>query len=210
MPPKTAYYLWFDTEYTTLDLDAAQLLQVSMIATDAKLQRLRPVSADINFYIHLEDGQYVQPWVQDNLPGVLEQCRGQNAVSVEDADERIAQYLDEIFGAPPKEVRQRPVIAGNSVHADWYLVRRFLPKLEARAHYRLLDVTTVKLEWLRWFGGTGFDKENPAVIQKFFRGSALNGNIGPHDAYYDVQASIAELAFYRSRLMRRETKKGES
>ena len=85
-----------------------------------------------------------------------------------------------------------------------------MPKMEARAHYRLLDVTTVKLEWLRWFGGTGFDKENPAVIQKFFRGSALNGDIGPHDAYYDVQASIAELAFYRSRLMRRENKKGES
>lgn len=205
MAPKTAYYIWFDTEYTQLDLDAAKLLQVSILATDAKLQRLRPADTDVNLYIKLESGEHVQPWVEDNLPGVLEQCKGEKAVTVEDADEQIARYMDEIFGAPSKEIRQRPVLGGNSVHADWYLARRFLPKLEARVHYRLLDVTSIKLEWLRWFGGTGFDKENPSVIEKYFKGSALNGNIGPHDAYYDVQASIAELAFYRTRLKRRDS-----
>ena len=202
MTAKNSYYLWFDTEYTVLDLDTASLLQVALIATDAKLERLRPAKEDVNLYIKLEPGVTVQPWVEQNLPGVLAKCRGDEAVTAEEADERMATYLDAIFGKPSKEIRQRPVMAGNSVHADWYLARRFLPKLEARMHYRLLDVTSVKLEWLRWFGGTGFDKENSAVIQKYFKGSSLSTDIGPHDAYYDVQASIAELAFYRSRLTR--------
>jgi oligoribonuclease (3'-5' exoribonuclease) len=71
-----------------------------------------------------------------------------------------------------------------------------------RVHYRLLDVTTVKLEWLRWFKGSTFDKEDPEMIRRYFSASRLGGHIGPHDAYYDVQASIAELHYYRSRLQK--------
>ena len=200
---KTSYYLWFDTEYTTLDMDRAELLQVALVATDASLKRVRPASTDINLYISLE-GRTPDPWVVKNLPDVLAKCKAPEAVSVDQADEQMAAYVDAIFGKPSEEIRQRPILGGNSVHADWFLARKFLPMLYDRVHYRLLDVTSVKLEWLRHFGGTGFDKDNSAMVAKYFKGSSIEADIGPHDAYYDVQASIAELAFYRSRLSKKK------
>ena len=201
------HYLWFDTEFTTLDLDRAKLLQVSLVVTDARLRRAHPPEDDLNLYLRLPAGEKADPWVEENLPTVLAHCRAPEAVTLEEVDDRIAALLDGIFGPPSKEVRSRPVLAGNSVHADWTLVRRLLPRLLDRVHYRLLDVTTVKLEWLRYWRGTGFDKENPAQVKRYFPGARLDGEIGPHDAYYDVQASIAELAYYRQRLQKKAAQK---
>lgn len=196
------HYLWFDTEFTTLDLERAELLQVSLLVTDAALRRKHPPEEDLNLVIGHRGP--ADPWVEDNLAPLLARCRGPEAITVEEADRRLAAHLDGIFGKPAKEVRFRPVIAGNSVHADWFLIRRLLPELMKRVHYRLLDVTSVKLEWLRWFRGKSFDKENPEEVAKYFPGANLGEEIGPHDAYYDVQASIAELAFYRSGLRKVE------
>lgn len=194
------HYLWFDTEYTTLDMERAELLQVSMCVTDAKLRRVLPPEKDVNLYLHF--GGKADPWVEENLGTVLEKCRASD-ISLEDADEFTAKHLDDLFGDPKTEIRQRPVLAGNSVHADWFLVRRLMPKLLSRIHYRLLDVTSIKLEWMRYHKGSTFDKENPGQVKRFFPAAVLDGDIGPHDAYYDVQASIAELAYYRSRMQKK-------
>jgi oligoribonuclease (3'-5' exoribonuclease) len=110
---------------------------------------------------------------------------------------------------------QRPVLAGNSVHTDWWLARRFLPLFSSRLHYRHLDVTALKLEWQRLHPDVesgascssieasclSFEKENPEIIRRYFPEAVLSGAGSRHDAYYDVQASIAELAFYRRFLL---------
>ncbi|NNF07402.1 MAG: hypothetical protein HKN21_11625 [Candidatus Eisenbacteria bacterium] len=192
------HYLWFDTEYSTLDLENAKLLQVAMLVTDAKLKRLHPPEEDVNVFIRF-DGTPAA-WVQENLAPLVETCKSDQAISVEESDTALAEYIDKYFGAPSKEIRLRPMLAGNSIHADWFLVRRFLPKLMDRVHYRLLDVTTVKMEWLRWFKGSSFDKENPVQVRRYFPGALISQDLGPHDAYYDIQASVAELSFYRSGL----------
>ena len=61
--PSTAY-VWFDTEFTSLDLDEAQLLQVSVMLTDKDLKRLTPPEEDINIYIRLPENVKVSPWVE--------------------------------------------------------------------------------------------------------------------------------------------------
>jgi oligoribonuclease (3'-5' exoribonuclease) len=97
-------------------------------------------------------------------------------------------------------VRERPVLAGNSIYADYFLARRFLPGFLSRLSYRLFDVTTFKLEWQLHYREKKFEKlGTPEGIRTLYRGrDPVVGD--KHDAYYDVQASIAELAFYRSRL----------
>jgi oligoribonuclease (3'-5' exoribonuclease) len=45
-----------------------------------------------------------------------------------------------------------------------------------------------------------FDKRNPEIIRQYFPDAVLTVLGGRHDAYYDLQASIAELAFYRRHL----------
>lgn len=204
MPPNSAppLYVWFDTEFTSLDLDTAHLLQVAVMVTTVDLKRVHPASRDFNLFLKLQPGVEINPWVEENLPQLMARCRDGSGLAVEEVDRRLAAFLDDAIGPASPEIRLRPVLAGNSIHADWFLARRLLPSLLDRVHYRVLDVTSVKIEWLRWFRGPGFDKENAELVGTYFPGATLESSFGPHDAYYDIQASIAELAFYRSRLKR--------
>ena len=196
---KTSAYVWFDAEFTSLDLEQARLLQVAAIVTDTHLNRVAPPEADLNLCIRLEEGEAVSPWVAENLPGLVEKCRSDDAVSVGEADRRLAALLDRYCGTPCESMGQRPVLAGNSVHNDWFLMRRLLPVFGSRLHYRLLDVSTLKIQWQDWADGAPFDKENTELLNHFFPGGGITA-ANAHDALFDIKASIAELAFYRSSL----------
>lgn len=198
----STFLVWFDTEYTTLDLGRARLLQVAMLITDGGLRRLGPPERDVRLAIRLPPSARLSPWVEENLKPLVAKCRSAEAVTAAEADRRLAAALEEALGPIPDSVTKRPVLAGNSVHADWWLARRFLPRFLARLHYRQLDVTALKLEWLRRDPSFDFEKESGAIVRRYFPG-ALIGPDERHDAYYDAQASAAELAFYRKHLMSR-------
>jgi oligoribonuclease len=199
------FYVWFDTEYTDLDLDTARLLQVAAIITDRSLKRVLPQADDVKLTIRLPGDALLSPWVEQNLPDLVRACRSAEAVDVEEADIRLARFVDAVAGLPAEKENQRPVLAGNSVHEDWCLARRFLPRFTGRLHYRHLDVTALKLEWERLHPDEKFEKENPETILQYFPEAVLPGSGRRHDAYYDVHASIAELAFYRRFLLREAT-----
>ena len=97
---KTSAYVWFDAEFTSLDLEQARLLQVAAIVTDTHLNRLAPSDADLNLCIRLEAGESVSPWVAENLSGLVEKCRSDVAVSIGEADRRLAALLDQYCGTP--------------------------------------------------------------------------------------------------------------
>lgn len=202
--PKKAdqFYVWFDTEYSTLELETAFLLQVAALITDTSLRRILPPEQDVRLTIRIPEGKSISPWVEQNLSDLVRACRSSEAVDGAVADEHLAAYVDAVAGLPAEKENQRPVLAGNSVHADWWLVRRFLPRFLSRLHYRHLDVTAFKLEWLRLRPETEFEKDTPGIINEYFSEAVLPGSGGRHDAYYDLQASIAELAFYRRHLLR--------
>jgi oligoribonuclease len=199
------FYVWFDTEYTDLDLDTARLLQVAAIITDRSLKRVLPQADDVKLTIRLPGDALLSPWVEQNLPDLVRACRSAEAVDVEEADRRLARFVDAVAGLPAEQENQRPVLAGNSVHEDWCLARRFLPRFAGRLHYRHLDVTALKLEWERLHPDEKFEKENPETILQYFPEAVLPGSGRRHDAYYDVHASIAELAFYRRFLLHEAT-----
>ncbi|RKX45675.1 MAG: hypothetical protein DRP64_04345 [Verrucomicrobia bacterium] len=196
---KSKAYIWFDAEFTSLELDQARLLQVAVIVTDTNLRRIAPPEADLNLCIRLEEREVVSPWVAENLPVLVEKCRTAEAVSIAEADRQIAALLDQYCGTPCSEMADRPVLAGNSVHNDWFLMRRFLPLFGSRLHYRLLDVSTLKIQWMDWVEQQPFDKENVDLLNQYFPGGGISA-ANAHDALFDIKASIAELAFYRSRL----------
>ncbi|HEY5621547.1 MAG TPA: exonuclease domain-containing protein [Pontiella sp.] len=196
---KTPAYCWFDAEFTCLELDTARLLQVAVIVTDHELNRLHPAEDDLNLYIRLEPDVEVSPWVAENLSGLVAKCRSDEAVSVNEADRRIAGMLDRYCGTPHETMADRPVLAGNSVHNDWFLMRRFLPESIRRLHYRLLDVSSIKIQWMDWAGKEPFDKERAELLNQYFPGGGIDA-ANAHDALFDIKASIAELAFYRANL----------
>jgi oligoribonuclease len=196
---KTSAYVWFDAEFTSLELDTARLLQVAVIITDSQLNRLHPEEDDLNLCIRLGEGDAVSPWVEENLSGLVARCRSDEAVSIEEADRQISVLLDRFAGTPAGEMADRPVLAGNSVHNDWFLMRKFLPRFAGRLHYRLLDVSTIKIQWQDWVGKEAFDKESIEELNQYYPGGTIAA-ANAHDALFDIKASIAELAFYRANL----------
>jgi oligoribonuclease len=196
--PSTAY-VWFDAEFTSLDLDKARLLQVSVMLTDKNLKRLTPPEEDVNLYVRADDGVPLSPWVQKNLPDLIKKCRSRSAVPVEDIDEKLTAYIDRWCDTPTKTIKKRPLMAGNSVHNDWILARRFFPKFVSRLHYRLLDVSAIKVQWQDLTDGEEFDKQDARLVKKYFPEADLR-RLRQHDAYYDIVASAAELAYYRAHM----------
>ncbi|MBK7973299.1 MAG: hypothetical protein IPK07_08480 [Deltaproteobacteria bacterium] len=195
-------YFWFDSEYTTLELDKACLLQVALVITDSELKRLT-TDPGLSMYVRLPPGHEPAAWVKENQADVLKGSAAQG-LPVLEVDRRLAQYVDNAIGPPGDSERFRPILAGNSIHSDWILVRRFLPEFVRRMNYRLLDVTGLKLQWDQYWKGDRFDKDTPEQIRRFFPEAQLDATSVRHDAFFDAQASIAELAYYRSRLeMRR-------
>jgi oligoribonuclease len=195
--PITPAYLWFDTEFTSLDLEEARLLQVALLSTDSALRPLAPPERDVNLFIALEPETRVSEWVEENQADVLKRCRADAAVSLEEADARLARAVDEAVGPRAASIKLRPVLAGNSVYMDMTLVRKHLPRFADRVNYGLLDVSSLKVLWNDWHGGTAFDKDDGDLVRRFLpEGCALPSGC-PHDAYYDVHASLAELNHYR-------------
>jgi len=198
------YLVWFDTEYYGLDLEKAHLLQVAALITDRSLRRVLPGETDIRMAIRLPSEATVSPWVEENLPELVAACRCSRAVDLPEADRLLAAYVDAVAGPPSEQENRRPILAGNTVHADWWLAQKYLPQFTRRLHYRHLDVTALKLEWQERHPDREFEKENPDNVKRYFSQACLRAADTRHDAYYDIQASIAELAFYRRHLFRPE------
>ena len=194
--PSSAY-VWFDAEFTSLDLEQARLLQVAAIVTDRALRRIGTPADDLNLCIRLESDEPVSPWVAENLSELLARCRSEEAVSIEEADRRLRTLVDRLCATPHESMADRPVLAGNSIHNDWLLMRRFLPEFASRLHYRLLDVSSLKLQWVDWKERPAFDKEDAALLAQCFPEGGIE-ETNAHDALFDVKASIAELAYYRT------------
>ncbi len=203
LPTASTAYLWFDTEYSSLDLGKARLLQVALVITDANLRRIAPVSEDVNIFIRLPDNEVVSPWITENMPDLITRCRSATASPIEEADRRLAEYIDRTVVVPLGDDKKKPILAGNSIHSDWYLLLKYLPLVHQRLHYRHLDVTTLKLQWQDFAAGDKFEKDDVKLVRKYFPDLVVNTETKVHDAYYDCQSSIAELAYYRKKLFKR-------
>ncbi len=202
-------YCWFDTEYTTLELERAKLLDVALVVTDDELRPVRGTSKDVPPELLRQDGfsscvkapsmEEISDHVKQNYQPLLARCEREGR-SADEIDRYLASYMDSFPECRAESIIERPVLAGNSIYADYFLARKYLPSFLSRLNYRLFDVTTFKLEWHFHYREKKFQKlGTPETIEKYYQGrDPVVGD--KHDAYYDVQASIAELAFYRSHL----------
>jgi oligoribonuclease len=72
-------------------------------------------------------------------------------------------------------------LCGNSVGQDKRFLVRYMPQLNDFLHYRVIDVSTIKVLVKEWYGGS---VEPPEKGEQ-------------HRALADIEDSIAELEFYR-------------
>jgi len=202
--PRGTCLVWFDTEYTSLDLARARLAQVAMVVTDFAGRRVAPPELDCVTPVRLGPRAPVSEFLARECPALVAACRAPGAPSAAAVDRLLAARLAAILGPPAARMADRPILAGNSIHHDWWLARRDLPNFLARLHYRHLDVSTLKILWLNAGRGPEFQKEDPALVQQYLPGWQLPAGTGRHDAFYDVCCSIAELNYYRRHLLAAE------
>ncbi|MCX5744671.1 MAG: oligoribonuclease [Proteobacteria bacterium] len=109
--------------------------------------------------------------------GLVDRVRA-STIDTATAEAQTLAFIDAHVGA-----KDRPVLCGNSIHQDRRFVQRYMPALEKRLHYRMVDVSSIKELARRWY---------PAVLEKQPKKKDA------HRALDDIRESIDELRFYRA------------
>lgn len=169
--------LWLDMEMTGLEPDPERIIELATILTDGNLEE---IAVGPELVIHQSDELLaaMDPWntKHHHASGLVERVKASTIVEAE-AEAQTLAFIDQHVAA-----KDRPVLAGNSIHQDRRFIRRYMPQLEQRLHYRMVDVSTVKELARRWF---------PGVVKK---------KNESHRALDDIRESIEELRFYRERI----------
>ncbi len=170
--------VWMDMEMTGLDAEKERIIEVAVIITDGNLTE---VAAGPELVIKQPDEilDAMDAWnnKHHNGSGLIARVKA-SEVTDELAEEQILTFINAHAGA-----KDRPVLAGNSIHQDRRFIRRYMPRLDARLHYRMVDVSTIKELARRWY---------PAIVSKSPQKK------DSHRALDDIRDSIDELRFYRS------------
>lgn len=162
--------MWLDLEMTGLDPREDVILEVAAMVTDfnfktlatyeAAIQRPESVLAQCNEWSR----------TQHTASGLFERIRtaGQQEHDVVAA---LIMLIKQQFGAEPA------VLAGNSIHQDRAFIREWWPEVSGLLHYRMLDVSSLKV-YMQGRYGVEFEKKEA------------------HRALDDIRESIAEWQYY--------------
>jgi oligoribonuclease len=163
------YMVWIDCEMTGLNLDVDELVEVAVIITDSELNAVHE-----GFDIVINPSQAA-------LDNMGEFVTNMHTTSGLIEETQVLAYINEHV---PEG--QKPPMCGNSIGTDRAFIVRYMPNVDARLHYRNIDVSSLKELARRWY---------PRV---YFNSPSKDGG---HRALADIQESIRELDYYRQALL---------
>jgi oligoribonuclease len=177
--PRADNLVWIDLEMTGLDPDVDVVLQAALVITSADLEPLDEAAVVIGQ--SEEVLARMSPFVRDmhTRTGLVERVL-RSKVDVAEAERALLACIGASCPSPA-------TLCGNSIWNDRRFIARHMPTLDRYLHYRVVDVSSVKVLAARWYGES-------AVFAK--------PTAGAHDATVDVRHSIAELRHYRETLFR--------
>ncbi len=163
---------------TGLDPEVDVILQAALIVTDRELQPLEEYVVDV--WQPPAALESMVPFVRSmhETTGLLARLP-KSTVDVRAAERHL---LERVAGWCP----YRPILCGNSIGSDRKFIDRYMPALAGYLHYRMLDVSSLKILAQLWYGPSAH-YEKPKTAE--------------HDALFDIRQSIAELRHYRQHLL---------
>lgn len=164
---------WVDLEMTGLDPTKDVILEVAAEITDFKFKTLASYEARIKqskktVLVRMQANTWWREFPDNRDEFVQKLDEGKPIAQVE---QELVDLIKKHFGD------ESVVLAGNSIHNDRLFIRQWLPALELKLHYRMLDVSAWKV-FMQGRYGEVFEKNEV------------------HRAFDDIQASIAELEYY--------------
>lgn len=176
---KSSNLIWIDLEMTGLDTMSDSIIEIATIVTDKHLNELAegPVIAIGQSPATMDA---MDDWnTRQHADSGLTQRVLDSMMTHVDAEMQTLAFLDDWVdeGVSP--------MCGNSICQDRRFLAREMPLLEAFFHYRNLDVSTLKILAQLWAPevAAGIDKDSS------------------HRALADIRDSIAELRWYRDKLL---------
>jgi len=167
---KPTKLFWVDLEMTGLDSDKDVIIEVAAEVTDFNFKTL----ANYEAIIHQSDEKLanMNEWAmqQHASSGLVERIRRQGRPE-KDVKHELVGFIKAQFGNEPA------ILAGNSIHNDRMFIKKWWPEVDALLHYRMLDVSSLKV-FMQGHYGVQFEKKEV------------------HRAFDDIQASIAEFQYY--------------
>jgi oligoribonuclease len=162
--------LWIDLEMTGLDTKKDVIIEVACEVTDFGFKTLATYEAIIKHPDHVLDDMNDWSKKQHAASGLTDRIKKEGRSEKEVVHELVG-FIKAQFGDEPA------VLAGNSIHNDRNFIRKWWPAVEEVLHYRMLDVSSLKILMQSKYG-INFGKREV------------------HRAFDDIQASIAELQYY--------------
>ncbi len=175
---KQKHVLWVDLEMTGLDPVEDRILEVAAIVTDWDFKEVATYEAAVQVGPRLVErrmfkGPAAAFW--SSIPETRDALIAQNlhqGRSARTVENELLQFVAEHF-----EADIPVVLAGNSIHMDRRFIENEWHRLNAKLHYRMLDVSAWKLVFEAKFK------------KKFAKREA-------HRALDDIRGSIEELQYY--------------
>jgi len=165
--------LWVDLEMTGLDAEHDVILEVAAEITDFDFKTLASYEACVQQPRDVVvERMQKNIWWQDyptNRDSFIDKLA--DGKPSEQVERELIALIAEHFGTEPA------ILAGNSIHNDRNFIKQWWPQLDLKLHYRMLDVSSLKIIMQGKYGQE-FEKKEV------------------HRAFDDIQASIAELQHY--------------
>ena len=168
--PKPTKLLWVDLEMTGLDVSRDRILEIACEVTDFDFKTLASYEAVVRQPDAVLDNMNDWSKKQHKISGLTDRIKKDGRPEKEVIHE-VVGFIKAQFGSSPA------ILAGNSIHNDRNFIKQWWPEVESLLHYRMCDVSSLKIIMNTKYGAEFKKKE-------------------VHRAFDDIQASIAELQYY--------------
>lgn len=181
---KKDLFVWIDLEMTGLNVENDLIIELAIIITDSSLNTIAE-GPNLAIYQSEEALAKMSKTVCEmhTKTGLIDRVR-KSTISEAEAENIISEFIIKHINKTANNY-----LCGNSIYQDKKFLDKYMPKITKYLHYRLLDISTLKI-----------------LAQNLVPSLPPLEKTNTHQALQDIKESINELAYYYEHWLKPKTK----